>query len=465
MNPADFERALTAAGVSPADVNGIKTILNDPHNWSGGTLTPSAIDQIKNNYHVNIHGNLIPGSVSHRTDYLHGAMGAKMNQVDLLTELNSRGITNAAGAPLTATDLFDTSGHLTPAGVALLTSKHVNVSEILSSIPGGGGAPAVTPGSGWSTLRSIHFNDNAPHGPGHVLDELKFWWKGAPEMGVDGNYHFTVKGMFDPHVAHSNLPPGVTMPADASGLKVGLQINQGGHNYWKFFPIDRNGDIALPPEYFDRASVGVVPRMGDSLPGLKTNALAVGFDDSHGSFQVLSSVKGQGGFTPPSQVIEYVGDITFDEKGQDKFAFDALWDKAEEGTRLMVPPPIIGAPMAHLEYGQKKGAPGAPRSSRRQRIAPRRGARATPRLAGPRPGVSPAPRPGVRPAPGPAPAPAPRPLPGPRPVPAPAPLPPKPAPPRLPPAAPPATGGPVPPAPPAAPGGGPAPGPGGAFVP
>lgn len=273
--------------------------------------------------------------------------GIAMKQEALLKELSTHGLDQSKIT-------FDSSGHLTPTAAAYLKGHNVNLHEITVA---GNKAPSLDTiqKDGFEKIKHIHFNDNQPHAPGkHILDELRFMWKGKPEIGSDGKFHFSVKGMFDQTVPHSRLPNGVSMPSDPTQLKIGMEVKVNGVNHWRFFSPDSNGDIALPPEFFDASKVGHVGHGGNTLPGLRSNALAVGFNDSNGTFQVMSSVKGHGGYTPKTMV-EFMGDI----KAPPITTAHEVIDSQQTVPGAI--PVLAGAPMKHLEYGKKKKtAPNSP---------------------------------------------------------------------------------------------------------
>ncbi len=365
--PAAFQNALVAYGVAPADASRIVSMAAfDP---ATGHITAASAAAIKSAYGIDVTGMLAPGGINLIPVGLNG--GLHMNQADLIREVHAINPSISSGIH------FDpVTGRLTSASDALLRSNNFSVAEHLSTTGGTGTAP-FTPGPGWTTISKINFNDNMPHTPGsHILDELKLWWNGRPALGSDGNYHFTVKDMFNPSAAHSHLPPGVTMPADPTALKIGMQVDAGGTNYWKFFTPDSSGDIKIPPSYFDHASIGPVPRGGSVLPGLKTDAMAVMFDDKNGTTQVLASVRGQGGFAPPTDSIDFTGEFLKPEKLPDITELGAT-ATTQEVTAWAAAVPVAGAPMKHLEYGKKKVPPpptyytGSTPSNIRKRLKPR----------------------------------------------------------------------------------------------
>lgn len=345
MTPAAFQNALIAYGVTPADASKIVSMAAfDP---ATGQITAASAAAIKSAYGINVMGMLTPGGITSIPVGLNG--GLHMTQADLIKEVH------AINPSISSQIQFDpVTGKLNPSSLAVLKANNFNVAEHVSTIPGGGSGP-FTPGPGWSTISKLHFNDNMPHTPGwHVLDELRMWWNGKPGLGADGNYHFTVKSMFDPKLPHSHLPAGVSMPADPTGLKIGMQVNSGGTNYWKFFTPDASGDVKIPPQYFDPTHVGAVPKGGSVLPGLKTDAMAVMFEDSNGTHQVLASVRGQGGFTPDSTSVDFTGEFLKQDKLPDVTELGATAVKTEtEYWAAAVPPVGVGMPMRHLEYGKE----------------------------------------------------------------------------------------------------------------
>jgi len=80
----------------------------------------------------------------------------------------------------------------------------IDVHQVTSVIPG---APGKVPGSldpdvlkadGFNSGVRLHFNGNDPTGRTHLLDELRFFWKsGKPQLGADGYYHFSARGVLD----------------------------------------------------------------------------------------------------------------------------------------------------------------------------------------------------------------------------------------------------------------------------
>lgn len=355
LKPNDFDVALKAAGYTPTQITDIHSKISFD---ASGNITQASKDAISKAYNLDLSGKEVAGAIIKNYTHLGGATaGMKMNQVDFMYELQRHGIDTQHGQVQ-----FDAAGHLTPASEAYLKANHVQWNEVLSTTSGGGAGTPGKFGPGWSTLKTLNFNDNQPHAPNaHRLDELHFWWDGKPEIRPDGNAHFTIKGMFDPKAGHSFLPSGVTMPADASALKVGLQVKgSDGHNYWKFFVPGSDGSVKIPSDYFDK-TVGAIARGGDTLPGLKTNALAVGFIDNHGAYQVLASAKGAANFVPePKGEWMFTGDIVDELKKDPVQTFSAFKDTVVTDTRYWVAPGIVGTPMQHLEYGpqnmQNQGA-------------------------------------------------------------------------------------------------------------
>lgn len=348
LDKAGFENSLLAYGISKPDATKIMGMLKFD---AAGNLDPAVAASIKSQFGIDVTGMLTPGGMNLIPVSLNGGM--QMNQADLILEVH------AINPTISSQIHFGADGKLTPASIALLRANNFNVTEHVSSTAGTGTVP-FTPGPDWTTISKIHFNDNMPHTPGwHVLDELKLWWNGRPALGSDGNYHFTVKDMFNPNVAHSHLPPGVTMPADPTSLKIGMQMKVGGKNYWKFFTPDSSGDIKIPPSYFDQASIGPVPRGDSVLPGLKTDAMAVMFDDKNGTTQVLASVRGQGGFSPPTESVYFTGEFIKPEKLPDITALNAT-ATTEEVNAWAAAVPVAGAPMKHLEYGKVPVTPPPP---------------------------------------------------------------------------------------------------------
>ena len=356
LDQAALQHNLATVGYTPAQIADIQAhMVFDP---ATNTLTPASTQYLSNTYHMYVTGNHVPGTVTQNIIDLHSS--TKMSQADLLSELSARGIN-------TSSVTFDSTGHLSPASIAYLKGQNVDIQEVVNKItvPGGMNSTGTAP-SGWEKLAKIHFNDNQPHAPNqHILDELHFWWNGKPQVGTDGNIHFTAKGMFDPKLGHSHLPKGVSMPTDGTQLKVGLQVKINGVNHWKFFTPDSNGDISMPPEYFDAGSLGRVARGGDTLPGLKTHALAVGFEDKDGVYQVLASVKGNASYTPnptpiSKETVEFLGKLTESKSTPGSDTFTVLRDVTRTVEYRAATPPIIpGAPMVHLEYGKPGPAPAA----------------------------------------------------------------------------------------------------------
>lgn len=356
---ADVEANLNTVGYSPTQIADIKAhMVFDP---STNKLDQASLDYFKTHQYLVkgepsyliVDGTHVPGTVTSSAVDLHS--GTNMSQTDLLAELKAQGINTSSVA-------FDSKGHLTPASIAYLKGQNADITEVVTTSTGGGTNSTSTAPSGWEKLKSIHFNDNQPHAPNkHILDELHFWWKGKPQLDpVDGQVHFTAKAMLDPSKLHSKLPAGVGMPSSGTELKLGLEVKVNGVNHWKFFTPDANGDIALPPEYFDTNNLGVVAKGGDTLPGLKTHALAVGFEDQNGTYQVLASVKGNGSYTPtPSttETVEFLGKVTKSgaTEGSDTYTVLRSIEKTTEFRGVM--PPLVGAPMQHLEYGKKGTAP------------------------------------------------------------------------------------------------------------
>ena len=242
---------------------------------------------------------------------------------------------------------FDAAGHIDPASLAYLKLQNITINEIASGVGG-----VSLSKSGFNILKNgVHFNDNQPHGPGHILDELRLWWKGTPQLEADGNYHFSMKGMVDQNLAHSHLPSGVAMPVNPQEYGVALQMTEGGKHVWKFFTPDATtGEVRIPKEFMG-GNVGYVPKGGSVLPGLKTESMAVGFMDKNDTFQVLASVKGDGSFVPnPTDIIGFTGKIA--EAGTNDVTFEAIQDFSSGA--MAIPPFIVGAPMNHLEYGKAK---------------------------------------------------------------------------------------------------------------
>lgn len=342
VNEADFTNALRSLGIPPADIS--THVHIDPVT---GKLDPASITWLKTVHNLNAN-DLI--SAAPHTDLLFS--GSQMSKTDLLNELTRRGIS-------TTSIRFDAAGHLDAASVAYLRGQNINITEIL--IPGS--APGTSAASravadlnrdGFNTLAKLHFNDNQPHAPNaHILDELKLWWQGRPAVGPDGNCHFTIKDMFNRTIPHSHLPPGVSMPGSPEDIRIALQMRgTDGNNYWKLFTPDASGEIAIPARYFDPAHLGVVPRGGSTLPGLRTDALAVGFNDPHNTFQILASVRGHGGGPIPSDMVNYLGVRDVPASATYELHRE-ITDYTTERFALATAP-IISAPMKHLEYGKKK---------------------------------------------------------------------------------------------------------------
>ncbi len=340
-NPAAFEEALMASGISKTDAHSIVGMVKfDPT----GKIDPASVAAIKSKYGIDVTGMMTPDTLNVVPVALHG--GLNMDQADFVKEVY-------AIDPTVANQLkFDSAGKLTPASLTLLKNSDFNVSQHVSTIPEGPGA-SFNASPEWETLSKVHFVDNQPHTPGrHILDELRMWWSGKPSLGADGNYHFTIKGMFDPSLKHSNLPPGVSMPGSPADMKIGMQMTENGINYWKFFSPDANGNISISPEYFDPMKVGVVPRGGSHLPGLKTTAMAVMFEDKNGTNQILASVRGDGSFNPPSTKVEFSAEFLEKHDVPGEEVLGATKTELETVTYGAAVPPLSGSPMRHLEYGK-----------------------------------------------------------------------------------------------------------------
>lgn len=299
-------------------------------------LTPETVSFLKTRG-IDIQTFVVPTTASDAVGHLFG--GKTMSKVDFLQEIRTHGLD-----PQQIT--FDSSGHLTPASIQYLKDNGITVQEVITSM--GTTSAQKLSQAGFQLIDHIHFNDNQPHPLNqHILDELRLWWNGQPEIGSDGCYHFSIKEMFNSAVGHSHLPPDIQMPTDPSQLKVGLQVNVGDHHFWKFFTPDQSGNIVIPGEYF-QPPVDYVPRGGSILPGLKADALAVGFDDPHGTYQVLASVKGNGGYIPHEE-IGFTGDMVHPYTT----VYEATRKVTDTTVDHLVPPPIYGDKMNHLEYGKK----------------------------------------------------------------------------------------------------------------
>ncbi len=345
VDQAGLISLLKGSGLSDAEIKA--NIHFDPKT---GGLDPAALAFLKSK-NIDVHSFLTPGTASSVTDALHS--GGTMTQAELIRELGTKGIT------LAPTD-FDSSGHLTAAALARLSAAHVTIAETL--VPG---VPTTVTGDklstiGFKLLDHLHFNDNQPHAPNsHIWDELRLWWANKPEIGSDGKYHFSIKEMFNKNLTRSNLPPGVTMPSDPTKMQIGLQIDAKGtdgitHHYWKFFQPDQNGQVAIPGEYL-RAPVVYVPRGGSVLPGLRTDAIGVAFETTPGHYEMLASVRGDGSYIPAvTDGVNYTGSIVTEAATPGSALFDATRKVTETVREHLVPPPIIGDKMNHLEYGKKE---------------------------------------------------------------------------------------------------------------
>ncbi|MBP7057823.1 hypothetical protein KBB06_00615 [Candidatus Gracilibacteria bacterium] len=398
IGPGDLNNKLVAAGLTPAEINA------NLHYNPDGSLTTSTINWL-NTHHITT--NFVPGAPS-VTTYLMG--GAQMSKSQLLSELSAKGLNPSLVK-------FDPAGHLDAATLAYLRSNNVHITEILipgtPGVTGGRMAVASLSADGFKSLGPIHPNDNpmVPHTKGHVLDELRLWWNGKPEVNPDGTCHFSIKNMANPAVVRSHLPPGVDFPRtggggiDLSQYKVFLEMTGAdGKHYWKEFAVAADGSVNIPSKYFDAgvSGFGKVIHKGSTLNGLKTDAIAVAFQDKHGTWQQLASLRGLGGGWHNPDQINYTGDIlTPGKEGIYELSQQEMLTKTDYFGAATAP--FIGAKMPHLEYGESKPVDRQP-------------------VPQPTPTPTPTPQPEpVPPVPQPIPEPTPTPTPIPQPVPTPEP--------------------------------------------
>jgi hypothetical protein len=335
---------------------------------SSGNPTQATVDFLHSK-HIDLKSVVTPGTTSTQSLVQPINFGTHMTQAEFIQQANVR------GAGLTSSD-FDSRGHLLGSGLAKLQAHNIRINEHVTSVttPGPVVPGPVTPEQalntqGFSRLGGhIHFNG---HTPKHILDELRLKWAGVPEVGADGKCHFSMKGMVDGSLTHTRMPSGVNLPSDPTNFKIGLEVRSGGHSYWKFFTPDSRGDIAIPKEYFTN-NVGYVARGGAVLPGLRTHGMAVGFMDDRGTYQVMASVRGGGSYIPNpptptpivNDVIKFSGEETIQKTitkpGSTLYEASQQLESVTTVTEAVASPPIVGAPMSHLEYGKKKVIPPPP---------------------------------------------------------------------------------------------------------
>ncbi|MFA7278222.1 MAG: hypothetical protein WC101_04555 [Candidatus Gracilibacteria bacterium] len=360
VDKAALITTLKGSGLSNSEIS---RLAFDSH----GNPTQATIDFLHTK-HIDLKSIVTPGTTGTQSLVQPINFGTHMTQTEFIQQANIR------GAGLGTSD-FDARGHLLSSGIAKLQAHNIRFNEHVTSVVTPG---PVTPGpvtpiqalntQGFSRLGHIHFNG---HTPKHILDELRLKWAGAPEVGADGNCHFSMKGMVDGGLTHTRMPSGVNLPSDPSQFKIGLEVHTNGHSYWKFFTPDSRGQVSIPKEYFTN-SVGYVARGGSVLPGLRTHGMAVGFMDNHGTYQVLASVRGGGTYIPNpptptpivSDVVNFSGEETIQstitKPGSALYEASQQVEKVVTTTEAVASPPIVGAPMSHLEYGKKKVTPPPP---------------------------------------------------------------------------------------------------------
>lgn len=357
MTGAEFQQALISAKFNPAQIADIKTHLQPD---ATGHIPTVGIDYVKDTYGLQINQIGLYGQATQVIDTPLVNSGnaplSKTEFINALNDLNTKGKITITPAEING--LFDAKGHITPAGIAFLKAKNVNIQEVISTTPGVPGSPSTLP-SAWETVKTHFHGHKKP-----ALDELRLLWNGKPQLQNDG-YHFTIKDMFDPSKTHTKLPSGLSMPSDPSGMRIGLQIKEATGYKWTFISPDSNGNVVIPKEYFDTGKIGYVPKGGSILPGLKANALAVGFKDAHNDYHVMASVKGDNSLIPSSISTEQAG-----------FKGEFVRNEVSDGTleaKLTTTEKVLkrgywsnvgglfaGGPMEHLEYGkegEKKEAP------------------------------------------------------------------------------------------------------------
>ncbi len=445
LGTPEFDALMKKEGINPADIK-----------FVGGKLDPASI-AILNKAGIGIPEQEIIPATPDVKNLSHILNGQEMTQQQVIDELNKLKIIDpTTNVPVTfGPSHFDPKGHMSPTTVAYLKAQGVDLFEITrkqivyppvtastgggagtpggitfpfaqpkvvdtsgiyfagADVPGHGGVvdtgvshgvgtvpvgPRIPslPGDGFESIDKIHFNG---HIPKPRLDELRLLWDGSPQVDADGNCHFKIGDMLKKGIQHTKLPENVTLPDSPKAMNVALEMDgPDGRHYWKFFDVNEHGQAKIPEQYFDKDHLGYVRKGGDTLPGLRTKAMAVGFFDSKGTFQVLSSVKGSHDYEPPlppeppapppapprplppvipppappplppvvppapieTETVSFKVDQTTVTKGTDaniKLGLSKHTITTEEYAAAT--PPVSGSPMPHLEHKKKNTPPPA----------------------------------------------------------------------------------------------------------
>lgn len=392
-----FHNALGAAipGISLKQITDIENvILHDPGWVTNKVLSATAKAQIHAlapGVDVNSILHTIPGTSSTTLLSLPVPGGAPVSQMDL-TQLQAAVLAKDPTVNLSLITLdHGTYGHLTPAAQTELAAHNFKIHEIASTSTAPGPLPGpLAPGpvgAGWDTLNKLGIKNinpvhNSPNPTEYIRDELHFETKGAYGPGTDGNYHFTVKSLFNsPASTHSVLPTGVTRPTGPGQIEVLLDVKQGGGTIYKLFPVGKDlsgnplsdpNELVLPKELFDGLPHNLLK--GKAWPGFKVDGLRGGFRDGNGVFQQLNSTRGVGGFEfppvppEPTEAFKFAVEHTTTTPDITEGLLTAEKNVTDLGHDYFVPylatTPFI-SPMPHLEYGKfgaagTPGTPGAP---------------------------------------------------------------------------------------------------------